>query len=274
MSILGRNCRKFRHVGALRSRLHSGLRRIATIWRPPPLGARAPHAIARKSTACAADRPSARAKNSTRAAVLRSPAVRSATSRRVVVGLGRRVAALARLRLARLRFARDALAARDQQVALEPRLRRAFGIDEAELLDARIVAGDDDAHDAAVLQPAEQHLVGERRLDLRLDDARHRPRAHRLVIAVVDQPGARLVGKLDRDVAVGELRLELQDELVDDARDDFLRQPRERHDRVEPVAEFRREQPVDRLGVVAFALGAVEAERRLAPCPARPRWSS
>ena len=36
------------------------------------------------------------------------------------------------------------------------------------------------------------------------------------------------------------------------------------HDRVETVAEFRREHPVDRLDVLAFALRAGEADRRRA----------
>src|SRR5277367_6201280 len=133
---------------------------------------------------------------------------------RVVVRIGRRIAALARLRLAGLWFARDTLTARDQQIAFQARLRRTLGIDEAQLLGPRLVPGDDDAHDAAILQTAEQHLVRERRLDLGLDDPRHRPRAHRLVITVGDEPGARLVRELDRDVAIRQLRLELQDELV------------------------------------------------------------
>ena len=128
--------------------------------------------------------------------------------------------------------------------------------------------------DSAVLEPAEQHLVGERRLDLLLDDARHRPGAHRFVIAVLDQPDARFVGQFDRHVAVGELRLELQDELVDDARDHLFRQAAERHDRVETIAEFRREQPIDRLRVVSFALGLMKAERRLGHLLRRRHWSS
>src|ERR1035441_9789804 len=41
-------------------------------------------------------------------------------------------------------------------------------------------------------------------------------------------------------------------------RNDLLRGMRKGNDRVEPVAEFRREHSVDRLDVVAFALGAGE----------------
>ena len=128
---------------------------------------------------------------------------------------------LARLGAAHFRLRPHALLARLDDVAFRPRQNRAFGEDEAEFLDAVFVRGDDDAHRAAVLQPAEQHLVGERRLDRLLDDARHRPRAHLLVIAVLDQPVARLVGELDRDIAFGKLGIELHDELVDDL-DDHL----------------------------------------------------
>ena len=111
----------------------------------------------------------------------------------------------------------------------------------------------------AVLQPAEQHLVGEWRLDRLLDHTRHRPCSHHLIIAVLDEPGARFVAELDTDVAVGELGFELHDEFVDDFGDEVRRQMAESHDRIEPVAEFRREQAVDRLHVVAFPLGAGEA---------------
>src|SRR5579883_1807047 len=88
--------------------------------------------------------------------------------RRVV--LGRAVAArLAAAGVAHFRLVLDALAAGDQDVALEPRPRRAVRIDEAELLGALLVIGDDDPDDAAILQAAEQDLVGERRLDRALD---------------------------------------------------------------------------------------------------------
>ena len=67
------------------------------------------------------------------------------------------------------------------------------GYSKPSALQADLVRLDDDPHRAAVLQPPEQHLVGERRLDGRLDQAGHRPGAHRLVIAVLDQPVAGLV---------------------------------------------------------------------------------
>ena len=127
---------------------------------------------------------------------------------------------------------------------------------------------------AAALELAEQHLVGQRLLDVLLDHARHRPRAHLLVIAVLDQPGLGGLGQLDGDVAVGELRLELQHELLDHHADHVGIEMRERHDGIEPVAELRRELPVDRLVIVAFPLAAGEAERLLARDRRRPHsWS-
>ena len=64
------------------------------------------------------------------------------------------------------------------------------GYSKAELAVAGLVGDDDDADVAARLQAAEQHLVGQRLLDVLLDHPRHRPRAHQLVIAVGDQPFA------------------------------------------------------------------------------------
>ena len=94
------------------------------------------------------------------------------------------------------------------------------GIDKAQFLDAVFFRGDDNPHRSAIFQTAEQHFVGERRLDRLLDDACHRPRAHLLVIPMLDQPAARFVGEIDRDIAIGKLGLELHDELVDDLDDD------------------------------------------------------
>ena len=80
---------------------------------------------------------------------------------------------------------------------------------------ARLVLDQHDTDVAAALQLAEQHLVGQRLLDVLLDHARHRPRAHLLIVAMADQPGLRRFRQFDGDVAVGELRLELQHELLD-----------------------------------------------------------
>src|ERR1700730_1898942 len=119
------------------------------------------------------------------------------------------------------------------------------------------------AHDAALFQRAKQNLLGERLLDVLLDDARQRPGAELVVIAPLGEPRRCLRRQLDGDVAVAELRLELEHEFLHHLGDDLRREAGERNDRVEPVAELRAEQPVDRLLVVAFALGAIEADGRL-----------
>src|SRR5262245_47460079 len=91
---------------------------------------------------------------------------------------------------------------------------RPVEIFEAELVEAGLVLHHDDPHMAAGLELAEQHLVGERLLDRLLDQAGHRPRPHLLVVAVLDQPLGGVFRQLDGDVAVAELGLELQHELL------------------------------------------------------------
>ena len=113
-----------------------------------------------------------------------------------------------------------------------------------------------------MLEAAEEHLVGERRLDGGLDEPCHRAGAHGLIVAILDQPLARLIRQLDRHIAIRQLRIKLHDELVDDLRHHFGRQMAEGHGRVQPVAELGREQLVDGLRIVALALGAGEAEGR------------
>ena len=77
---------------------------------------------------------------------------------------------------------------------------------------------------------------------------------------MLGEPVARLVRELDRDVAVGELGLELEHELVHDLLDHVLGQVAEGDRGVEAVAERRREEPVDRRHFVPLPLGAGEAE--------------
>src|SRR6185437_6590318 len=133
-------------------------------------------------------------------------------------------------------------------------------LDERE---SQLVALAGDADDAALGQLAEQQLLGERLLDVLLDDAGQRTRAEQTIVALLREPFPRTLVELDGDVAIGKLLLELQDELVDDAADGIRRQRGEGHDGVEPVTELRREYPVDRLLVVAGAHLAAEADRRL-----------
>ena len=118
-----------------------------------------------------------------------------------------------------------------------------------------------DLHDAALGELAEQQLLGQRLLDVLLDHPAERARAHLVVVALVGQPLGRLGRQLDLDVAVHQLRLELQHELLDHLQDHLLRQRREADHRVEPVAELRREHPLDRRRVLALAPRPAEAER-------------
>jgi len=97
-----------------------------------------------------------------------------------------------------------------------------------------------------------QHLVRQRLLDVLLDHPGHRPRAHLLVVAMLDQPGLGRLRQFDGDVAVGELRLELQHELLHHHADHIGIEMRERDDGIEPVAEFRRELAIDRFVIVAL----------------------
>ena len=115
----------------------------------------------------------------------------------------------------------------------------------------------------ALRQLAEQELVGERLLDLLLDQPRQRPGAVGRIVAVLGEPGPRRRAQPDGDVAVGELLLKLDDEFVDHPLDDRRRERGEADRGVEAVAELRREHPLDRLLVVARALGAGEADGRL-----------
>ena len=72
-----------------------------------------------------------------------------------------------------------------------------------------------------------------------------RPRAKYAVVAGRRQPGPRSRRQRDRDAPIGELALELQDELLDDRLHRLGRQRLERDDGVEPVAEFRAEHALD-----------------------------
>ena len=65
------------------------------------------------------------------------------------------------------------------------------------------------------------------------------------------------------DASILELSLELYNELVDNARDNLRRQRCELNCLVQPVAEFRREHPLDRLFVLADADFALKADGRL-----------
>ena len=114
-----------------------------------------------------------------------------------------------------------------------PSLRRATSVAQRELL---VLHFHPDL--AAALELAEQDLVGERLLQLGLDQPRHRPRAELRVEAVLGEPVARLGRQLERHLLLDELRRQLADQLVDDLADDLGRQRVERDPRVEAVAEL------------------------------------
>ena len=90
-------------------------------------------------------------------------------------------------------------------------------------VEQRLAIGIDvDRQPAAVDQAAEQQLVGQRAPDRVLDQPLHRPRTHQRVEALLGQVLAQRVGEGDLDLLLGQLALELQQELVDHAQDDLL----------------------------------------------------
>ena len=137
-----------------------------------------------------------------------------------------------------------------------------------------LVVADVDRHLAAGDELAEQQLVGERLADRVLDEPRHRPRAHLRIEALLRQVLLERRRERGVDLLLVQLVLELEQELVDDAQDDVVVERAERDRRVEPVAELRREHPLDLAHLVAGALGLREAHRALARARPRPRWSS
>src|SRR5690242_9980560 len=90
-----------------------------------------------------------------------------------------------------------------------------------------------DGGGAAVLQLAEQDLVGEPVADLRLNHARERPGAVDGIVSLAREVLPRVRQQGDRDPPLGELLLELDDELVDDRLHHVRRERLEVHDRVE-----------------------------------------
>src|SRR4029453_711798 len=83
-------------------------------------------------------------------------------------------------------------------------------------LERQRVAAKADRHGAAVLERAAEDLVGEPIAAPRLDDAGERTRAEGRVVAFLREILPRVGLQDDRNPALGELLLELDDELVDD----------------------------------------------------------
>src|SRR5262245_14036782 len=115
-------------------------------------------------------------------------------------------------------------------------------------------------HDlTAALQTAEENFVGQRLLDLRLDQPRHRAGAVQFVEALLGEPGAPGLGQFERDVLVSQLIAQLVDEFIDHASDAFGAQRLERDPCVKAVAEFGAEGAFD--GALRLAARAADAAR-------------
>src|ERR1700722_15245988 len=101
---------------------------------------------------------------------------------------GRALRTTAAARTIRFGFARHRALARAGEL-LRLRRPRPFDIFEADLprfgLRTGLILDQHDADMAATLEFAEQHFVCQRLLDVLLDHARHRPRAHLLIIAML-----------------------------------------------------------------------------------------
>ena len=105
-------------------------------------------------------------------------------------------------------------------------------------LETLAIVADADLDRAAHRELAEQQFLGERPLDLFLDEPRHGARTHLRVVALLGQPATRIIVEQDRHALLLELRLDLDDELVDHALDDRHVERRELDDGVDAVAEL------------------------------------
>src|SRR5262245_6863527 len=109
-----------------------------------------------------------------------------------------------------------------------------------------VVAFHDDTCNAAFGQRAEEHRFGERLLHLAFDQPRHRPRAKCAIEAFRREPCTSWWIEFDGDTLGGNHRTQLIDLFVDDALDLEGPEGVEVHDRVEAVAELRREHLLER----------------------------
>jgi len=90
---------------------------------------------------------------------------------------------------------------------------------------------------AAVYQLAEQEFLGQRTLDELLNDARHRPRTHLRIVAALGDPAPCRFVDGNRNALLLELRLRLDQDLVDHALDGVLIQAAELDDGIQAVAD-------------------------------------
>jgi len=97
------------------------------------------------------------------------------------------------------------------------------------------------------LEPAEEDLVRQPIAYLGLNHARQRPRAEDRVVTLLREPRSSFGLERDRHATFGQLRLELENELLHDRfHDPWVERP-ERHDRIESIAELGAEHLFDRL---------------------------
>ena len=115
-------------------------------------------------------------------------------------------------------------------------------------------------HAAAVGEVAEQDVLRQAALDLLLNEALHRAGAHLLVVAFLGQPLPGGVVHVEFHLLGVELGLELREELVHHGLDDLQRQRVELDDRVEAVAELRREHLLERFERVRGVILLGEAD--------------
>src|SRR6185295_1230528 len=107
-------------------------------------------------------------------------------------------------------------------------------------------------------------------LDFVLDQSCHRPGAESRVIAAFGKPTARAWRELQKHLALIELLVELDDELIHHALDVFLAERIEGDHGIEPITKFRAEHFFYRFFAFAHVRLSAEAKRRAAHFP-RPR---
>ena len=129
--------------------------------------------------------------------------------------------------------------------------------------EARLVVDDLDAHQPALGQLAKQQLFRQGFFDVLLNRASQRSRAIGRFIALLGQPDAGVIAQLDGHATIGQLVFQLHDELVHHLGNDIHGQAAEGNDRVQTIAEFGGEQPLDGFLVFPQPLLAAEPHRRL-----------
>ncbi len=95
-----------------------------------------------------------------------------------------------------------------------------------------------------------------------LNHARKRAGAEFFVISALGDPVIGGITEGNGDIAVGKLGFKLQDKFLDHPAHNLFTQRGKSDDRIETVAEFGAEQPVDGLFIIPLASGAAKSDRR------------